>query len=59
MQLLMWEICKVRADAEKEVDRTIKYIEDTIEVRFLACPFILLFETRKIQKIIHVNYLIF
>jgi len=29
--LLMWEICKVKPDAEKEVDRTIKYIEDTIE----------------------------
>eukprot|EP01116_Phalansterium_solitarium_P001771 TRINITY_DN11590_c0_g1_i1.p1 TRINITY_DN11590_c0_g1~~TRINITY_DN11590_c0_g1_i1.p1 ORF type:complete len:535 (-),score=60.23 TRINITY_DN11590_c0_g1_i1:84-1688(-) len=30
INLLMWEICKVQADAEKEVDRTIKYVEDTI-----------------------------
>lgn len=29
--LLMWEICKVQADAEKEVDRTIVYIRDTIK----------------------------
>lgn len=29
--LLMWEICKVQADAEKEVDRTIVYIKDTIK----------------------------
>jgi glyceraldehyde-3-phosphate dehydrogenase (NADP+) len=29
--ILMWEICKNAADAEKEVDRTIKYIEDTIK----------------------------
>eukprot|EP00047_Mylnosiga_fluctuans_P005926 m.243668 g.243668 ORF g.243668 m.243668 type:complete len:537 (+) comp14284_c0_seq1:43-1653(+) len=28
--LLMWEICKNAADAAKEVDRTIKYIADTI-----------------------------
>ena len=27
----MWEICKVEADAKKEVDRTIVYIEDTIK----------------------------
>jgi len=27
----MWEICKVKGDAEKEVDRTIKYVEDTIK----------------------------
>ena len=31
IDLLMWEICKTKADAQKEVDRTIKYIEDTIE----------------------------
>ena len=31
IDLLMWEICKTQADAQKEVDRTIKYIEDTIE----------------------------
>jgi glyceraldehyde-3-phosphate dehydrogenase (NADP+) len=31
VRLLMWEICKVRADAEKEFDRTVEYIEDTIE----------------------------
>lgn len=30
VELLMWEICKTRSDAEKEVDRTIKYIYDTI-----------------------------
>jgi glyceraldehyde-3-phosphate dehydrogenase (NADP+) len=28
--ILMWEICKSRADAEKEVDRTVQYITDTI-----------------------------
>jgi len=28
--LLMWEICKNRADAEKEVDRTVDYINATI-----------------------------
>jgi len=31
VNLLMWEICKTQADAEKEVDRTIKYIQDTIK----------------------------
>lgn len=31
VRLLMWEICKTRADAEKEFDRTVKYIEDTVE----------------------------
>jgi len=31
VQLLMWEIAKSRADAEKEFDRTIVYIKDTIE----------------------------
>lgn len=30
VQILMWEICKNRSDAEKEVDRTITYIRDTI-----------------------------
>ncbi|KAL9648441.1 hypothetical protein ABK040_014061 [Willaertia magna] len=30
VNLLMWEICKSRPDAEKEVDRTILYIKDTI-----------------------------
>ena len=30
VNLLMWEICKSRADATKEVDRTIDYINDTI-----------------------------
>jgi glyceraldehyde-3-phosphate dehydrogenase (NADP+) len=29
--LLMWEICKTQEDAQKEVDRTIKYIYDTIQ----------------------------
>lgn len=29
--LLMWEICKTRADAYKEFDRTITYITDTVE----------------------------
>ena len=28
--LLMWEICKTLEDAQKEVDRTIQYIKDTI-----------------------------
>jgi glyceraldehyde-3-phosphate dehydrogenase (NADP+) len=31
VNLLMWEICKPLADAEKEVDRTLKYVEDTIK----------------------------
>lgn len=31
IDLLMWEICKTKADAQKEVDRTIDYIEATIE----------------------------
>ncbi|MFW9929125.1 MAG: NADP-dependent glyceraldehyde-3-phosphate dehydrogenase [Candidatus Thorarchaeota archaeon] len=30
VELLMWEICKTKADAQKEVDRTIKYVYDTI-----------------------------
>ena len=30
VSLLMWEICKTREDSEKEVDRTIQYIKDTI-----------------------------
>lgn len=29
--LLMWEICKTFEDAKKEVDRTIKYVYDTIQ----------------------------
>lgn len=28
--LLMWEICKNKADAEKEVDRTVDYVNATI-----------------------------
>ena len=31
VNVLMWEICKVRADAEKEFDRTIDYILATIK----------------------------
>lgn len=31
VKLLMWEICKNKADAYKEFDRTIDYIYDTIE----------------------------
>ncbi len=31
VNLLMWEICKNLADAQKEFDRTIDYIRDTIE----------------------------
>lgn len=31
VNLLMWEICKSFADSEKEFDRTIAYIEDTID----------------------------
>ena len=30
VNLLMWEICKTREDAEKEFDRTVEYIIDTI-----------------------------
>jgi glyceraldehyde-3-phosphate dehydrogenase (NADP+) len=31
VRLLMWEICKSTSDAEKEYDRTVEYIEKTIE----------------------------
>ncbi|MCW8133088.1 MAG: NADP-dependent glyceraldehyde-3-phosphate dehydrogenase [Planctomycetota bacterium] len=31
VRLLMWEICKTRPDAEKEFDRTVAYVLDTIE----------------------------
>ena len=31
VKVLMWEICKVKADAEKEFDRTIDYIVATIK----------------------------
>ncbi len=31
VELLQWEICKTTVDAEKEVDRTIEYIYQTIE----------------------------
>lgn len=31
VRLLMWEICKTRGDAEKEFDRTVAYVLDTIE----------------------------
>lgn len=31
VNLLMWEICKNFADAQKEFDRTIDYIRDTVE----------------------------
>jgi glyceraldehyde-3-phosphate dehydrogenase (NADP+) len=31
VNVLMWEICKVRADAEKEFDRTMDYIVATIK----------------------------
>lgn len=39
-KLLMWEICKTQSDAEKEFDRTIEYIEDTIlaYMRWLNLP---------------------
>lgn len=30
VNLLMWEICKKRADAEKEFDRTVIYLEETV-----------------------------
>ena len=29
--IIMWEICKTKADSEKEVDRTITYIGDTLQ----------------------------
>ena len=32
VNLLMWEICKTRKDAEKEFDRTVEYIIDTINL---------------------------
>lgn len=31
VRLIMWEIGKTRADAEKEFDRTVEYIRDTID----------------------------
>jgi glyceraldehyde-3-phosphate dehydrogenase (NADP+) len=31
VKFLMWEICKSLADSEKEFDRTVEYIHDTIE----------------------------
>lgn len=31
VRLLMWEIGKTRADAEKEFDRTVAYVYDTVE----------------------------
>ncbi len=31
VKLLMWEIGKSKSDSEKEFDRTVKYIEDTID----------------------------
>lgn len=31
VKLLMWEICKTYPDAQKEFDRTVEYINDTIE----------------------------
>jgi len=31
VDLLMWEICKKRSDAEKEFDRTVEYLRDTID----------------------------
>ncbi|MAI24356.1 MAG: NADP-dependent glyceraldehyde-3-phosphate dehydrogenase [Crocinitomicaceae bacterium] len=31
VQLLMWEICKKRSDAEKEFDRTVTYLKETID----------------------------
>jgi glyceraldehyde-3-phosphate dehydrogenase (NADP+) len=31
VRLLMWEICTARADAEKEFDRTVEYLRDTVE----------------------------
>lgn len=31
VKMLMWEICKTAQDAEKEFDRTIDYIQDTID----------------------------
>ena len=30
IELLMWEICKKRSDAEKEFDRTVIYLKETI-----------------------------
>ena len=31
VNLLMWEICKKRSDAEKEFDRTVTYLRETID----------------------------
>jgi glyceraldehyde-3-phosphate dehydrogenase (NADP+) len=31
VRLLMWEIGKTRADSEKEFDRTVQYVRDTVE----------------------------
>jgi glyceraldehyde-3-phosphate dehydrogenase (NADP+) len=32
VRLLMWEIGKTRADSEKEFDRTVQYVRDTVDV---------------------------
>ena len=32
INVLMWEICKTKADATKEFDRTMDYIRDTLKV---------------------------
>ena len=37
MVYLRWEICKVQADAEKEFDRTIDYINNTIKAYKVGC----------------------
>ncbi|KXS11760.1 aldehyde dehydrogenase [Gonapodya prolifera JEL478] len=31
IELIMWEICKTQKDSQKEVDRTIEYVEKTVE----------------------------
>jgi len=32
INVLMWEICKTKADATKEFDRTMEYIQDTLKI---------------------------
>ena len=32
INVLMWEICKTKADATKEFDRTMDYIRDTLKI---------------------------
>lgn len=52
VDLIMWEICKPWPDAEKEFDRTVKYVEDTIkEYKTLLNREVLAFDSGFVAKI--------